>query len=112
MDTDGSDKLYFRIGEVAELTSLNPSLLRYWETEFVLLTPAKSRSGQRLYTKQDIDLILEIKTLLHSERLTIEGARKRIAGKKRIFSDQDEDNSKTSIIKEVKEDLRRFRDLL
>ncbi|MCM2356973.1 MAG: MerR family transcriptional regulator [Geobacteraceae bacterium] len=75
------DKLYFKIGEVAELVSLRPSVLRYWETEFELLKPSKSRAGQRLYTKKELELLLEIKKLLYTEKLTIEGARKRINGK-------------------------------
>lgn len=112
METGVSDKLYFRIGEVAELTSLNPSVLRFWETEFELLLPAKSRSGQRLYTKSDIALIKEIKTLLHTERLTIAGAKKRIAESRKKHSVEDLEDRKTRIIDEVKEDLRRFRDLL
>jgi DNA-binding transcriptional MerR regulator len=112
MDIEGSDKLYYRIGEVAEFTSLNASVLRYWETEFVLLAPAKSRSGQRLYTKKDIALIQEIKSLLHDERLTIAGARKRIAEQMNTITAKDQVDCKARIIKEVKEDLRRFRDLL
>jgi DNA-binding transcriptional MerR regulator len=112
MEREVSDKLYFRIGEVAELTSLNPSVLRYWETEFVQLVPVKSRSGQRLYTKKDIALILEIKTLLHSERLTIIGAKKKIAENRKRLSPENPADSNARILTEVKEELRRFRDLL
>ena len=112
METGVTDKLYFRIGEVAELTSLNPSVLRYWETEFEVLLPVKSRSGQRLYTKSDIALIKEIKTLLHSERMTIAGARKKITESRKKHSVADCADLKTRIINEVREDLRRFRDLL
>ena len=112
METGVSDKLYFRIGEVAELTSLNPSVLRYWETEFEMLLPVKSRSGQRLYTKSDIALIQEIKMLLHSDRLTIAGAKKKIAESRKKPTAEDLADRKSRIIDEVKEDLREFLDLL
>lgn len=75
------DKLFFKIGEVAGIVSLRPSVLRYWESEFDVLKPGKSRAGQRLYTKKDLELIFTIKKLLYSEKLTIEGARKKIACK-------------------------------
>ena len=58
------DKLYYKIGEVAAIVSLRPSVLRYWETEFAVLRPIKSRAGQRLYTKQDLETVFEIKKLL------------------------------------------------
>jgi DNA-binding transcriptional MerR regulator len=111
MELEVPDKLYFRIGEVAELASVNPSVLRYWETEFDLLVPVKSRSGQRLYARKDVELILEIKRLLYSERLTIAGARKKIAENRKSHTISD-NLDKANIIREVKEELRRFRDLL
>ena len=72
------DKLFFKIGEVAGLLAVRPSVLRYWETEFESLSPGKSRSGQRLYTRKEVELAFEIKQLLYSEKITIEGARRRI----------------------------------
>jgi DNA-binding transcriptional MerR regulator len=81
MDARIPDKLYFRIGEVANLASLRPSVLRFWETEFEALAPAKSRTGQRLYTRKELELVLEIRRLLYTEKLTIEGARKRLKSK-------------------------------
>ena len=72
------DKLYFKIGEVAKIADVKPYVLRYWETEFKSLSPLKSRSGQRLYRKRDVELILRIKELLYSQRFTIEGARRKI----------------------------------
>ncbi len=74
------DKLYFRIGEVSELTQTKPYVLRYWETEFPTLKPVKSRSGHRLYRRQDVERVLEIKRLLYEKGFTIEGARKELAG--------------------------------
>jgi DNA-binding transcriptional MerR regulator len=70
------DKLYFRIGEVARLAGIKPYVLRFWETEFSGLGPKKSGTGQRLYRRKDVELVLEIKRLLYEKRFTIEGARK------------------------------------
>jgi DNA-binding transcriptional MerR regulator len=75
------EKLFYKIGEVSRLTGVEPYVLRYWETEFPFLRPRKSRSGQRLYVKKDIELILEIKRLLYEEKYTIEGVRKRLGGR-------------------------------
>jgi DNA-binding transcriptional MerR regulator len=74
------DKLYFRIGEVSGLTRTKSYVLRYWETEFPMLKPAKSRSGHRLYRREDVETVFEIKRLLYQEGFTIEGARKHLAG--------------------------------
>ena len=73
------DKTYFRIGEVAKLVSVEPYVLRFWETEFKTMVPPKSRSKQRMYRRKDIDVVLLIKRLLYEERFTIEGARRRLA---------------------------------
>ena len=69
------DKLYFKIGEVAELLGVEPYVLRYWESEFSQLTPKKSGTGHRLYRRKDVELLLRIKHLLYEKRFTIEGAR-------------------------------------
>ncbi len=72
---DLPDKLYFRIGEVADLVGVEAHVLRYWETEFKL-RPHRSSSGQRLYRKQDVSRFLRVRQLLHEEGFTIAGARK------------------------------------
>lgn len=82
------DKLYFRIGEVSDLTQTASYVLRFWETEFPTFKPLKSRSGHRLYRKQDVETILEIKRLLYEEGFTIEGARRKLAGNSRPAADQ------------------------
>jgi len=66
------DKLYFKIGEVAELLGVEPYVLRYWETEFPVLSPKKSGTGHRLYRRKDVELLLRIKHLLRDKRFTIE----------------------------------------
>jgi DNA-binding transcriptional MerR regulator len=72
------DKLYFRIGDVSRLAGVKAYVLRYWESEFPAIAPKKSGTGQRLYRRKDVELILEIKHLLYEKRFTIEGARKAI----------------------------------
>jgi DNA-binding transcriptional MerR regulator len=72
------NKLYFRIGEVSDLVGVKPYVLRYWESEFPDIKPSKSKSGQRLYKRKDVELLLKIKELLYEERFTINGARKRL----------------------------------
>ena len=72
------NKLYFRIGEVSKIVGVKPYVLRYWETEFPLITPKKSGSGHRLYRRKDVELLLEIRELLHVKRFTIEGARQHL----------------------------------
>jgi len=72
------DKNLFRIGEVSRLTDTKPFVLRYWESEFPMLQPVKSPKGQRLYRRQDIETVLEIKRLLYDEGFTIAGARRHL----------------------------------
>ena len=69
---------FFSIGDVCQLTDLKPHVLRYWESQFRFLNPAKNRSGNRVYQRREIELIMLVKHLLYSEKFTIEGARKRI----------------------------------
>jgi len=68
-------KLYFKIGEVSDLLGVEPYVLRYWETEFTVLSPKKSGTGHRLYRRKDVELLLRIKHLLYEKKFTIEGAR-------------------------------------
>ena len=76
MRTTGIKKLYYSISEVSKITGLEQYVLRYWETEFDQLKPAKNRAGNRIYTNKDIKLIMHIKQLLRDEKYTIEGAKK------------------------------------
>ena len=75
------DKFYFKIGEVSKIAELPSHVLRFWETEFKRIKPRRTESGQRSYTKKDIEIILEIKHLLHEKKFTIDGARKYISAK-------------------------------
>ena len=69
---------FFSIGEVCDLTDLKPHVLRYWESQFRFLNPAKNRSGNRVYQRREIELILLVKHLLYTEKYTIEGARQKV----------------------------------
>ncbi|MEI9951072.1 MAG: MerR family transcriptional regulator [Pseudomonadota bacterium] len=71
-------KLYYRIGEVSDIVGVEPHVLRYWETEFRSIRPQKSRKGQRIYSRRDVDKLLKVKELLYSHGFTIAGARKRL----------------------------------
>jgi DNA-binding transcriptional MerR regulator len=78
MDKKIPNKLFFKIGEVCEITDTQPYVLRYWESEFPALAPAKNSSGQRIYRRRDIETVLRIKQLLYDEGFTIAGAKKKL----------------------------------
>ena len=77
------EKLFFKIGEVCELTGVQAHVLRYWESEFPMLAPQKNRAGQRVYRKRDVEMALRIKELLYEDMYTIAGAKKRLANELR-----------------------------
>ena len=69
---------FFSIGDVCELTDLKPHVLRYWESQFRILAPAKNRSGNRVYTRREVEFVQLLKHLLYTEKYTIEGARQKV----------------------------------
>jgi DNA-binding transcriptional MerR regulator len=79
MDSRFPDKLFYRIGDVSEITGIKPHILRYWEAEFSVLHPRKNDAGQRIYERRDVELVIEIKKLLYEQRYTISGAKKFLA---------------------------------
>ncbi|HTO11377.1 MAG TPA: MerR family transcriptional regulator [Candidatus Binatia bacterium] len=85
---DAAEKLYYRIGEVEQIAAVPAYVLRYWESEFKLLRPKKNPAGQRLYRPRDLELVQRIKTLLYDERLTLEGAKKRLLADSRKSGQQ------------------------
>ena len=107
------EKLFYKIGEVGRLTGIEPYVLRYWESEFPFLKPRKSRSGQRLYVKKDLELILEIKRLLYEERYTIEGVKKRFSepSLQLVKSEEDED-SKVKLKETISRVKTRLREII
>ena len=104
-----AEKLYYRIGEVEEITSVPAYVLRYWESEFKLLRPKKNPAGQRLYRPRDLELVQRIKTLLYDERLTLEGAKKRLLAESRRSNQQMELGLRETVYADT---LRRVRDRL
>ena len=101
------DKLYFKIGEASEISGLPSHVLRFWESEFNKIKPRRTASGQRAYTRKDIETILEIKHLLHDKKFTLEGARKYLnAGTKPGLL------SEKGLLAEVKAELKSIRDML
>lgn len=85
------DKLFFKIGEVAQLVGVRPHVLRYWESEFSALRPLKTRGSHRVYRRRDVELAVLLRRLLHEEGLTISGAKKRLreSGRDRVSSPPD-----------------------
>jgi len=111
------DKLYFKIGEVAKMADVPTHVLRYWESEFPGIKPKRASSKQRLYRRQDVELILKIKTLLHKQGYTIAGAKKLIQGGGDISESVKQDKQKTNInvsesLGKIKQELLHLQDLL
>ena len=77
------EKLFFKIGEVCDITGVQAHVLRYWESEFPMLAPQKNRAGQRTYRKRDVEMALRIKELLYEDQYTIAGAKKKLASELR-----------------------------
>jgi DNA-binding transcriptional MerR regulator len=100
------DKLYFRIGEVAELCQLPTYVLRFWETEFPQLKPSKGSTGQRMYRRKDVENVVAIKHLLYDEGFTIAGARERLRAEARPAKSQ---NTLPFPKKDSRDGIRRVR---
>ena len=111
-----TEKRYYRIGEVARITGVKPYVLRYWESEFSELKPQKSSKGQRLYSRREVDVVLDIKRLLYSDKLTIKGARRALAkrGKNKtgVAEEGPSNEELLSLITDLKNDLLKIRDML
>ena len=119
-------KLYYSISEVSKITGLKPYVLRYWETEFKQLAPPKNRAGNRTFRQKDIDLILRLRQLLHVEKFTIEGARKKLServevveaeiGEKSVETNPEECEAETlrrkKMLRYVKQELESMLELL
>ena len=100
------NKLYFRMGEASRIIGVEPYVLRYWESEFPQIKPARADSKQRTYKRDDLLLLLEIKQLLYEEKMTIKGAKQRLQQKRSKKDDV------TSFIEEIRIGLREVLDLL
>jgi DNA-binding transcriptional MerR regulator len=93
---------YFSIGEVCALTDLRPHVLRYWETQFRAISPAKNRSGNRVYARREVELVLLVKHLLYTEKYTVDGARQKL----------DEHRRAHEVAETLERDLREVLDVL
>jgi DNA-binding transcriptional MerR regulator len=72
-----TDRLFFKIGEISSIAEIESHVLRYWESEFSFLKPRKNKTGQRVYTRKDLEIVLQIKNLLYKEKYTIAGVKKK-----------------------------------
>jgi DNA-binding transcriptional MerR regulator len=109
------DKLYLKIGEVADLTGVKPHVLRYWESEFGSFRPGKSRKQQRLYRQKDVELVLRLKDLLYGQGYTIAGAKKKLrepSTENATSLPQLTETAKNSLLNEIISDLRQLRQSL
>ena len=104
-------KLYYSIGEVAETVGLKPHVLRYWESEFSILSPSKNRAGNRIYKDKDILLVRFIKDLLYNKKFTIEGAKQKLSNLKKKELDHFERNQALGNKKPPKE-VDRYKDAI
>ena len=107
-------KVYYSIGEVCELSGLKPHVLRYWESQFVVLSPTKNRGGNRAYRSKDIEVVLLVKHLLYDEKYTIEGANKRLLEMRREgeLKDEREEVLRPQFLSAMKDELAELRALL
>jgi DNA-binding transcriptional MerR regulator len=101
------EKFYFKIGEVSKIAGVPTHVLRFWESEFPKINPRRTASGQRLYTRKDVELVLEIKTLLYQRRFTIDGARQHL----RLRSAEDL-SAAGHLLVEIQAELEQLRRLL
>ncbi|MBW2251643.1 MAG: MerR family transcriptional regulator [Deltaproteobacteria bacterium] len=102
------DKLYFKIGEVSAIAGLPTYVLRFWETQFAKIKPKRTSSGQRLYRKNDVEVILRIKSLLHEKKFTIKGAIQHL----KTTSPVKKRPSSTDTLKEIRLELESLRGML
>ncbi len=105
--TEIPDKLYFKIGEVSRISGLPCHVLRFWESEFKKIRPRRTASGQRSYTRKDIETIIEIKHLLYDKKFTLEGARRFLNTKRRTGS-----RLEKGFLEDLKTELQSIRDML
>ncbi len=102
MNSSSKEYSTYKIGEVSRLLQVEAYVLRYWESEFPQLEPLRSPRGQRLYTQEDIELLRRIKTLLYDQKMTIEGAKRKL----------EENNQWWTVMSEIKAELKEIKNLL
>ena len=105
-------KLYYKIGEVGEITGIPSHVLRFWEKQFQQLSPNKTRSGHRLYKKRDIQVILHIKDLLYNKRYTIKGARESLSSWRESAEQPVAQSGSGELLGRLREGLQRILDIV
>lgn len=108
MEQDSPSKIFYRVGEVSQSVGVESYVLRYWEKMFPQLKPEKDESGQRVYTRSDIDMVIRIKNLLYEERYTIDGAKKKLREGSKVES---KTKSKVNSSEDAQELLAILRDV-
>ena len=102
------DKLFFRIGEVSRIAGVPASVLRFWENEFARIKPRRTDTGQRIYRRSDVELILTVKHLLYDQKFTIKGARRHLKSK----AGTDHRPADGDLVASLRKELQHIRDLL
>jgi len=111
------EKNFFSIGEASKITGVKPYVLRYWESEFKLLRPARRESGHRKYTRPDLEMIAEIKELLYEKKFSIAGAKRYLIEERKNKKDQmkldlEKDSAAISVLKETKQVIKEILKIL
>jgi DNA-binding transcriptional MerR regulator len=107
------DRLFFKIGEVSQITGIETSVIRFWETEFKKIKPNRSDTGQRLYRKKDVEIILAIKNLLYEQKFTIAGAKQYLKEKDRQGQEPETHiNIKPELLEDIKRELKEVKKIL
>ena len=112
MDASIPDKVYFRIGEVSKILGVEPYVIRYWESEFKAIKPVRTRSNQRLYRRQDVEMLLTIKRLLYVDHFTILGAKRKLADRMGDAKSEDGAAEHKTRLMEIKSLLQQVKEML
>jgi len=112
MDETIPDKAYFRIGEVSRILSVEPYVVRYWESEFKSVRPIRTKSYQRLYRRKDVQELLRIKALLYKEKYTIAGAKKKLAQDRHVSAATPTPDAYQQILSDIKKELEEIRGIV
>lgn len=114
MNESVAKKVYYSIGEVCDLSGLKPHVLRYWETQFKVLSPTKNRAGNRVYRSRDVEVVLLVKTLLYEDKYTIEGANQKLIDMRRKGELKGERRGVVApdLLTSMKDELEELRSLL
>lgn len=105
-------KLYYRIGEVADIAGVKPHVLRYWETEFGFLSPQKNEGNQRLYTAKDLEKVLLIKRLLYEDGYTIAGAKRKFREERRKSGSMGTQSKRADLLMELRDEVEELATLI